>query len=539
MPRSVLQADEAERALLGAAMGAGSPGILATAGDLRPEHFTDRRHSAAWAALQRLEGGGSELDLVILKAELDRAGELGIAGGGVYLAALLDGVPRHSSLAGWADLVREGARRRRIRTVGAQLVELADNGADPQRVRQVLEQMQVASSGSGNRLVALTAVELLTHQFPARPALLCRDTTAVFRSGHIGEVYAVRGVGKTWFLQTIALVAATGCEVLGFRAPEPCRVLFVDGEMSAEELQDRLRRLCTLMRVDPPANLVTIGADWQDRFLPRLDTSEGQALLEPFVSEADLVILDNRSCLFDPEGEKDPGAWQPAQEWLLRLRREGKGVLLAHHSNRQGGARGISKPEDVMNLLLKLTRPEGYVQDQGARFLVEFDKARGVHGPAAAPFIATLTTDGWKAQAPAATEGVTMEQRILEQLRTCASLGESPKTASKAVEGAGNRQAALKAFAGLVARGAVSKGPDGYRVASSSGSDEFRNHTEPPEPGSRFHTLAGTAEPEELARPVRGADGRAVASRSKVPRFHTVGGTGTGSAKRKTKKGAH
>ena len=37
-----------------------------------------------------------------------------------------------------------------------------------------------------------------------------------------------------------------------------------------------------------------------------------------FVDAADLVILDNRSCLFDPEGEKDASAWQPAQEWLQK-----------------------------------------------------------------------------------------------------------------------------------------------------------------------------------------------------------------------------
>src|SRR6185295_5195824 len=109
----------------------------------------------------------------------------------------------------------------------------------------------------------------------------------------------------------------------------------------------------------------------------RLDTEEGQQFIEPVVDAADLVILDNRSCLFDPEGEKDPTAWQPAQDWLLSLRRRGKAVLLGHHSNRQGGARGHSKSEDPMNLLVRLTRPEDYSQEQGARFLVTFDKCRG------------------------------------------------------------------------------------------------------------------------------------------------------------------
>lgn len=169
-----------------------------------------------------------------------------------------------------------------------------------------------------------------------------------------------------------------------------------------------------------------IGADWQDDYSPRLDTEEGQALVEPFVEAADLIILDNRSCLFDPEGEKDSSAWQPAQDWLLSLRRRGKAPLLWHHSNRGGGTRGMGKPEDVMNLLLKLKRPDGYTQDQGARFLVEFDKARGVHGPAAAPFFAALTEKGWAIEGTDKVEAADTQSRIREYLKTCAAVGESP-----------------------------------------------------------------------------------------------------------------
>jgi len=74
-----------------------------------------------------------------------------------------------------------------------------------------------------------------------------------------------------------------------------------------------------------------LAADWQQNFLPRLDTHAGQLALEPFIEQAELVMLDNRSCLFDPEGEKDPTAWQATQEWLLSLRRPGKAVLMRQH----------------------------------------------------------------------------------------------------------------------------------------------------------------------------------------------------------------
>lgn len=280
--------------------------------------------------------------------------------------------------------------------------------------------------GEKPSLITFRLDDFLTHTFAPRRALLFRDNVAVFREGHIGEVYAPRGTGKSWLLSTLALIAATGTESLGFRAPEPCRVLFVDGEMSSEELQGRFRHLCAALKVKSAPGLVLLGADWQAGYLPRLDTSEGQMLLEPFVAEADLIFIDNRSCLFDPEGESDPAAWQPAQDWLLSLRRRGKAVLPAHHSNRLGGARGHSKPEDVMNLLIKLSRPDGYTQDQGCRFLLEFEKTRGFHGLAAAPFVASLTDRGWVVEGTERVEADSAERKLMEWLRVSGDLGEPP-----------------------------------------------------------------------------------------------------------------
>ncbi len=189
-------------------------------------------------------------------------------------------------------------------------------------------------------LIGYTLVELALLTFPERKPVLLRGDTVIFRAGHIGQIYAERGVGKTWFAQTLGLVAATGCTALGFSAPSPCRVLYIDGEMGSEEIQQRFLALENRLGVTPPATLTVVGADWQPDFLPRLDTALGQALIEPFVAAADLIILDNRSMLFDPDGEKDPSAWQPAQDWLLSLRRRGKGRAprpsQQPHGRRQG-----------------------------------------------------------------------------------------------------------------------------------------------------------------------------------------------------------
>jgi putative DNA primase/helicase len=233
--------------------------------------------------------------------------------------------------------------------------------------------------------------------------------------GQTSQVHAERGIGKTWLLQTLALVAASGTSALGFHAASPCRVLHVDGEMFGEDLQERFQSLVQQLGVRSPTSLTLVAADWQDGYLRRLDTQAGQEALEPFIAPADLISLDNRSCLFDPEGEKDPTRWQPAQDWLLSLRRRGKAVVTAHHGNRQGGARGHSKPEDVLDVVIKLARPEDYSADQGARFVVSFEKTRGLYGAAVAPFTAHLTPDGWQTSNDGAGKALTERvQRRLE-----------------------------------------------------------------------------------------------------------------------------
>ena len=312
-------------------------------------------------------------------------------------------------------------------------------------------------------LLGLSLQQLTDPVFPDRRALLTRHASAVFREGQTGQVYAERGFGKTWFLQTLALIAAAGSEALGFCAPEPCRVVYIDGEMASHEIRGRFELLRERLHIPQTAPLTVVGADWQEQFLPRLDTDAGQAAVEPFIEAADLVILDNRSCLFDPEAEKDPSAWQPAQDWLLSLRRRGKATLIAHHSNRQGGARGHSKAEDMMNILVKLTRPEDYRQDQGARFVVTFDKSRGVYGSAVAPFLAHLTPDGWRTQAiDQQHEQHTTDDKLVEYVRLAHRAGERPKSANAAIVGARvNRQAGLKSWADLLHSGAIVKHPEG------------------------------------------------------------------------------
>lgn len=233
----------------------------------------------------------------------------------------------------------------------------------------------------------LTQLELRKPEPLLTPWLYCQN---------LSMVYAWRGVGKTHVALGIAFAVASGGQFLNWIAPTPRHVLYLDGEMPASTIQERLRGLVLSSNEDfDPENLRILTPDLQDRVIPDLGTLEGQDQIEEIRSRADLIIVDNLSCLARNTGasENDAESWRLVQDWALRLRREGCAVLFVHHSGKGGQQRGTSKREDVLDTVIELKRPNDYHEDEGARFEVHYNKHRHFHGRDAAPFEATLTTD--------------------------------------------------------------------------------------------------------------------------------------------------
>jgi len=308
------------------------------------------------------------------------------------------------------------------------------------------------------KLRVIRGAQLKTHAVPRREPILRRGDTVMLKAKQLWQVVAYRGTGKSWFLMTIALIISAGRAALGFTAPTPRSVLYVDGEMALEDILDRFNLLSEALGIPLTDNLVIIAADDQDEdsYLPRLDTPEGQAAVEEFAGPAEVIILDGRSCLFDSEGEKDPTKWQPAQDWLLSLRRRGKTVAWAHHANRLGGTRGIGKPEDVINLEIKLSLPDGYKREDGCRFVAEWTKTRGVHGPELTRFVAQLVDGKWHAQTEEQAVKDETEKKVLAHVREMTSFGEPAKSGNAVCEEVGGKRSdVLKALRALKTRGLV------------------------------------------------------------------------------------
>jgi hypothetical protein len=211
----------------------------------------------------------------------------------------------------------------------------------------------------------------------------------------LAMLFAPRGVGKTYVALGMAYAVAAGVRFLNWSAETPRSVLYVDGEMPASELQERMRRLVAAHDGAYPHSLKVLSLDTQEaRASLNLASELDQDLLEQI--DAEVLILDNRSTLVYSGRENDAESWDAMQPWLLRLRRANRTVLIVDHAGRGGtAARGTSKREDVLDTIIHLKRPSDYEPDQGARFEIHLEKARGIYGDDAKPFEARLeTTDG-------------------------------------------------------------------------------------------------------------------------------------------------
>jgi putative DNA primase/helicase len=233
--------------------------------------------------------------------------------------------------------------------------------------------------------------DLLSLDIPPRQMILA----PIIPAQGLVMLYAPRGLGKTHVALSIAYTVAHGTQIFNgkWHCEKARKVLFIDGEMPVNALQERISNIVAgtegeLIDYD---FLQFITPDLQHEIgIPDLATSEGQSHLEKHLNDVDLLVLDNLSALCRNGRENESESWIPIQDWLLKLRRQGKSVLFVHHSNKMGNQRGTSKKEDLLDTVVVLRKPTDYEAKQGARFEVHYEKTRGFYGEEAVPFEATL-----------------------------------------------------------------------------------------------------------------------------------------------------
>ena len=214
------------------------------------------------------------------------------------------------------------------------------------------------------RIVALDYDAILTMHFPPMEPMLspwlCRQ--------HLSLIHAWRGVGKTYFALGVAYAVASGGEYLKWTADKH----------------------------PPQGYLQIITPDAQALPLPDLATPEGQAALAPRIADAELIVVDNLSCLMRTGDENKAEGWNSTAEWALDLKRQGKTVLFVAHDGKNGQRRGSSKVEDILDCVLHLTHEADYDREKGAAFTCAFVKGRHLTGKDAADIEAALEKDSGK-----------------------------------------------------------------------------------------------------------------------------------------------
>ena len=104
---------EAERSVLGAVL-IDNDTFNVAAAIIDAKSFFRDAHRRIFERMSELSERSQPIDLVTLKEELERAGELDEVGGPAYIASLVDGVPRATNVEYYARIVKEKATLRNL-----------------------------------------------------------------------------------------------------------------------------------------------------------------------------------------------------------------------------------------------------------------------------------------------------------------------------------------------------------------------------------------------------------------------------------------
>ncbi len=259
-------------------------------------------------------------------------------------------------------------------------------------------------------------------ELPRRQMLLAPWLT----EGSINMVFADRGIGKTFFCLSCAVALANGEKFLCYDAPEAAPLLYLDGEMQAVAMQERLRQLTQSKPTQAPLSIFTPDCQDLTDHTPDLGIRLGRSEIDQLVKAArpKVVFIDNISTFVRTGNENEGDSWAPVQEWAVQLRKQGTAVVFVHHANKEGKQRGSHKKEDVMDVVIQLKRPDDFIQGtDDTRLMIRYTKARHLPAAQATDIEATLkSVDGaleWSWEA-----GDLSFQRAVDLLRDGLSMAE-------------------------------------------------------------------------------------------------------------------
>lgn len=396
--------------------------------------------SLIWTACERIESRGDHTDIITIAKELEEAQLLEQAGG---RAAVMVGHQTWPVVNSAICKLRSLYQKREVAKIGKELVEGLLSNED------ALKQLNAVVEASRGQESLFTALLKGAVPFPRLKEVGIPPRRPIigdwFCESDLAFVYAPRGLGKTWFSLALG-VAIASKEGLGpWKVHGHAPVLYVDGEMPCQSLQERLEGL------GGDDDLVVLNHEslfhLTGRVLNLTDPKVQQAITRLCLEKGiKVLILDNLSCLFSGMKENEADAWEIALHWLLELRRNRIAVVIVAHSGRNGNMRGTSRREDAAFSVIRLDEvaDKGAILKEGAKFISRFTKDRNSKteqpamewafhtDPNGKTTITTKEADGMAVLVEWVRDGLTTPTEIGKEMGL--STGQVSKMASKAIE---------------------------------------------------------------------------------------------------------
>jgi hypothetical protein len=253
-------------------------------------------------------------------------------------------------------------------------------------------------------------------------------------------LYAPTGIGKTNFAIAMAVEIADGCEFLHWRGRRKARVLYIDGEMSARLMKQRLVE-AVRRRGNAPTNLFIVNRiDFPD--LAPLNTETGQLYIDKVIELLGgvvFVFFDNIQSLLLGDMKEEDG-WSGVLPWVRDLTQRNIGQFWIHHTGHdEEKSYGTKTREWQLDTVIKLKPVE--LGDADIAFTLSFPKARERTPDNRADFeeaVITLANDQWNSQSGGGDRtGRGRVKKTLEDLalwaldEALAKAGETPHGFSK------------------------------------------------------------------------------------------------------------
>ena len=396
--------------------------------------------SLIWEACERIEGKGDHPDIITITQELQERNLLEQVGGAV---AVMVGHETRPVVNSAIRKMRSLYQKREAARIGKKLNE----GVIP--VEDALKQLNAVIEASRGQDSLFEDLLKGAVPFPKLKEVGIPPRRPIvgdwFCESDLAFAYAPRGLGKTWFSLAFGVAITCKAEFGPWKVHDHAPVLYVDGEMPCQSLEERIAGL------GGDDDLIVLNHEslfhLTGRVLNLTDPKVQQAITRLCLEKGiKVLVLDNLSCLFSGMKENEADAWEAVLPWLLELRRNRIAVLIVAHSGRNGNMRGTSRREDAAFSVIRLddVADKGAILKEGARFIARFTKDRnsqteqpaiewtfqtGVDGKTT---ITTKEADGMAVLVEWVRDGLTTPTEIGKEMGL--STGQASKMAKRAMD---------------------------------------------------------------------------------------------------------